>query len=746
MKKRAKLASCMSACELYYRFWQKFHRKLFLELHHNGILKTNMYFCSQNMNFVQKAMETFSTDNNQIRKNPFLEPNNTPHGTMPFDLIQESDYKPALLEGMALEDKEIDNIVNNQATPTFDNTVIPFVHSGETLGKVETTMGNLLTACTSDYLEKLAQEMTPMLTEHSTRILYNEKLFARIKHVKDSKPELNHEDQVLLDKIYDSFVERGINLPKKKKERLKEITKELSLSTLLFSQNVLKDTNRFKLHISNKEDLDGLPELQMEQAANLAREKGLDGWCFTLDQPSYFPILTYCKNRSLRRKVYLAHNTLCIKKNKFNNLDLVRKIVNLRLEASHIYGYKTYAQKALKHRMARNTVTVNKFINKLLEAYKPTAISDYGKIIDYARHTEGASFRMMPWDTSFYSHKLQLETFNYDAEMLRPYFELSKVIDGVFGLANKLYGISFRRNDSIPVYHKDVIAYEVFDEDGKYLAVLYTDFHPRPNKKNGAWMTSYQGQWIDINGKNIRPHVSLCMNLTKPTETKPALLTLGEVATFMHEFGHGLHEIFSQCKYECLSGTNVFWDFVELPSQFMENFAYEKEFLHTFAFHYETGEPIPDELIDRVVSSRHFNTGIACLRQLSFCMLDMAYYTLTSPLKTDVMEFEKKAWETAMVGTQTKAKTCMTTQFNHIMTGGYAAGYYCYKWAEVLDADAFAAFKEKGIFDKETASRFRHEILERGNTEHPAILYKNFRHRAPSIKAMLKRDGVKNTK
>ncbi len=689
-------------------------------------------------------METNSIDPCKIEGNPFLIPFNTPHDTIPFDSIQESDFKPAIIAGMECEDKEIDAIINNPDSPTFENTIIPFVLSGKILDKVETTMGNLLAACTSDKLEKLAEEMTPLLTEHSVRISHNQKLFERIKQVKDNKPELNHEDQVLLDKIYDNFVSSGINFPKRKKERLREITKELSLSSLQFSQNVLKDTNKFKLHITDEKELEGLPEIQMEQAANLAKEKGVEGWCFTLDYPSFAPILTYCKNRALRKKVYLAHNTLCIKKNKFNNIELVRKIVNLRLETANLFGYKTFAQKALKHRMARNTSTVEKFIDRLLKAYKPTAIDDYNKIKAYARQIEGSSFKLMPWDVSYYSHKLHLETFNYDAEMLRPYFELNKVIEGVFGLATKLYGITFKKNSSIPVYHKDVVAYEVFDENGSFLAVLYADFHPRPNKKSGAWMTSYQGQWIDQNGKDTRPHVSLCMNLTKPTETKPALLTLGEVTTFMHEFGHGLHEMFSRCKYGCLSGTNVYWDFVELPSQFMENFAVEKEFLHTFAFHYQTGEPLPDELIDKVVDSRRFNAGIACLRQLSFCLLDMAYYTLTEPLTTDIMEFEKVAWKPAIIGNITAQKTCMTTQFNHIMTGGYAAGYYCYKWAEVLDADAFAAFKEAGIFNKETAARFRHEILEKGNTEHPAVLYKNFRHRAPTIKAMLQRDGIKS--
>ena len=688
-------------------------------------------------------MSTTTDNGRATRPNPFLQDYNTLHDTTPFNLIQDTDYKPAILESIALADKEIDAIVDNPEPPTFENTILPFEECGSRLGRVETVLGNLLTACTSDYLENLAQELTPALTDHSTRILHNRRLFKRIKAVRDSKPQLTGEEQALLDKIYKGFVSNGIALPKKKQQQLIEISKELSLATLQFSQNVLKDTNRFKLHITDRDELSGLPELQLELAAKAAAEQGLDGWLFTLQQPSYAPLLTYCDNRNLRRKVYMAHNTLCIKKNKYNNLDLVRKIVNLRIKAAHIYGYKTPAHKALHNRMARTPEKVNRFIRLLLKYYKPTAKAEREELKAYACKLEGPDFNLRPWDTAYYSHKLKLEKYNVDAEMFRPYFELGNVIKGVFGLATRLYGITFRQNDRIATYHPDVTAYEVFDRDGRYLAVLYTDFHPRDNKKSGAWMTSFQGQWIDRRGNNIRPHVSLCMNLTKPTDTKPALLTLGEVSTFLHEFGHGLHEIFSQCRFESLSGTNVYWDFVELPSQFMENFATEKEFLHTFAFHYQTGEPLPDELIDRAVSAAHFNAGMACLRQLSFCLLDMAYYTRTTPLTEDIIEFEKRAWAPAIIDKQKALRTCMSTQFGHIMTGGYSAGYYCYKWAEVLDADAFAAFKEEGIFNPETALRFRREILEKGNTQHPATLYRNFRHHAPSIKPMLRRDGIK---
>ena len=678
------------------------------------------------------------------RQNPFLHEYNTLHDTTPFDSIEEQDFEPALEEGMKREDAEIDAIVNNPEPATFENTILPLERGGKLLGRVETVMGNLLSACTSDTLEALAQKMSPRLSEHSNRIAFNERLFARVKAVKKSNPSLTAEEQKLLDDVYEGFVRRGVGLPKKKKERLMQISTEASLKSLQFSQNVLKDTNRFKMLITDKGELAGMPDHQLDLARNAAQEAGHEeGWLFTLHAPSYGPLLSYCDNRSLRRKVWLAHNTLCIKKNKYNNLELARDLVNLRLEAAKLQGNKTYAQQALRHRMAEKPERVSKFLNQLLDAYKPAAKREYQDILDYARKTEGKNFRLRAWDVGYYAHKLQLERYAFDAEMLRPYFELSNVIKGVFGLATRLYGITFKENKDISVYHKDVVAYEVFDGNGEYLAVLYADFHPRSNKKSGAWMTSYQGQWIDDEGKNIRPHVSLTMNLTKPTADKPALLTLGEVSTFLHEFGHGLHEIFSQCRFESLSGTNVYWDFVELPSQFMENFALEKEFLQTFAFHYETGELIPDDLVDRVIESRHFNAGIACLRQLSFCLLDMAYYTRTEPLDEDIIAYEKAAWAPAQINKPSALRTCMTTQFQHIMTGGYAAGYYCYKWAEVLDADAFSAFQEEGIFNPETASRFRHEILERGNTQHPKILYRNFRRRNPSIKAMLRRDGLK---
>ena len=452
--------------------------------------------------------------------------------------------------------------------------------------------------------------------------------------------------------------------------------------------------------------------------------------------------MQYAQNRELRRQLYMARNTECTHDNDANNLAICKRLINLRRELAQLLGYDTYADYVLKKRMATNTANVYKLLNDLIKAYKPTAVKEREEVIAKARRMEGSDFEMMPWDASYYSHKLQLEKYNVDSEMLRPYLELSKVIDGVFGLANRLYGITFKENKDIPVYHPDVKAYEVYDKDGSFLAVFYADFHPRKGKQGGAWMTEYQGQYIDRKGKNVRPHVSVVMNLTKPTPDKPALLTLGEVDTFLHEFGHSLHGMFANTRFESLSGTNVWWDFVELPSQFMENYSLEKEFLATFAFHHETGEPMPDELIDRLIKGRNYNCASACLRQVSFGLLDMAYYTQKDEFTADIMEFEKEAWKDAIISPQLP-DTCMTVQFSHIMAGGYSAGYYSYKWAEVLDADAFAVFKKEGIFNPATAQRFRDCILSKGGTEHPMTLYKRFKGSEPTIDALLERNDIK---
>ena len=698
---------------------------------------------------------------NKERTNPFFLPYNTPHDTAPFDRIRMEDYEEAMLEGIRREDEQIDKIVNNPAKPTFDNTIIS-VDDGKDgedyynlLDRVSTVFFNLLSAETNDEMDALAQKMSPILTKHSNDIRLNEKLFERIKYVHRHHRKLSPEEKMLLDNCYDGFVRNGALLDAVGKERLRQLTEEISVLGLQFSQNLLKENKAFTLHLTDEAQLDGLPETAREAAALAAKEQGKEGWVFTLDFPSYLPFMTYSTQRELRRQLYMAKNTECIHDNTENNLEICKRIINLRRELAQLLGHNSYADYVLKHRMAGNVRNVYKLFNDLIKAYKPTAQKEVAAIEKMARQLEGKDFKLEPWDFGFYSHKLQLQKFNIDAEMLRPYFELSKVIDGVFGLANRLYGITFKENKDIPVYHPDVKAYEVFDEDGSFLAVFYADFHPRKGKQGGAWMTSYQGQWMECedmkkpfgpgNIKNVRPHVSVVMNLTKPTEEKPALLTLSEVETFLHEFGHSLHGMFANTRFESLSGTSVWWDFVELPSQFMENFAIEKEFLRTFAFHYKTGEPIPDDLIGRIVKSRNYNVAYTCMRQVGFGLLDMAYYTKKDEFTDDIIPFEKNAWEKAQILPQLP-DTCMTVQFSHIMAGGYAAGYYSYKWAEVLDADAFAVFKKHGVFDKKTARSFRENILSKGGTENPMTLYKRFKGGEPTIDALLKRNGIKTTK
>lgn len=690
-------------------------------------------------------MEEKTTDKN-IRKNPFFEPYTTPHETVPFDKIKIEDYEEAFMEGIRRDDEQIGKTISNTDEPTFDNTIINVDDDKDgyydLLSRVSTVFFNLLSAETNDEMDALAQKLQPILTKHANDVRLNKKLFERIKYVYEHHRKLTPEEQMLLENCYDGFVRSGALLDDEGKEKLRKLTEEASMLSLQFSQNLLKENKAYTINITNEEELDGLPDTTKEAAALAAKEHGKEGWVFTLDYPSYSPFMTYSTQRELRKQLYMMRNTICTHSNDENNINICRRIVNLRREIAQLLGFNTYADYVLKNRMASNEANVYKLLNDLISAYMPTAKAEVQDIEKKAKEMEGNDFIMEPWDFSYYSHKLQLERFNLDAEMLRPYFELSKVIEGVFGLANKLYGITFKENKDIPVYHGDVKAYEVFDKDGSYLAVFYADFHPRKGKQGGAWMTEYQGQWIDKKGENVRPHVSVVMNLTKPTAEKPALLTLGEVETFLHEFGHSLHGMFANTRFESLSGTNVWWDFVELPSQFMENYAVEKDFLRTFAFHYKTGEPLPDELIDRIAKSRNFMVAYGCMRQVSFGLLDMAYYTQSQPFTDDIIPFEKKAWEKAMVLPQLP-DTCMTVQFSHIMAGGYAAGYYSYKWAEVLDADAFSVFKKNGIFDKKTAQSFRDNILSKGGTEHPMTLYKRFRGGEPTIDALLERNGIK---
>jgi len=702
-------------------------------------------------------------DEQNSRTNPFFEPYATPHDTVPFDRIRIEDFEEAFMEGIRRDNEQIERTINNPAKPTFDNTIIDADDDKEgyydLLNRVSTVFFNLMSAETCDEMDALAQKMQPILTQHANDVRMNKRLFERISYVHRHHRKLTPEEKMLLDNCYDGFVRSGALLDDEGKERLRQLTEEVSMLSLQFSQNLLKENKAFILHLTDEKDLDGLPQTAIEAARQAADERQMEGWVFTLDMPSYSPFMTYSTRRELRRKMYMARNTVCTHDNSENNIDICKRIVNLRRQIANLLGYKTYADYVLKHRMASNVKNVYRLLDDLIDAYKPTALKEYDELealfmkdVRKQRKTSAKDkdhsqqSRMEPWDQGFYTHKLQMRKFNIDQEMLRPYFELSKVIQGVFALANRLYGITFKENSDIPVYHPDVKAYEVFDRDGSFLAVFYADFHPRKGKQGGAWMTEYQGQWIDRKGQNVRPHVSVVMNLTKPTAEKPALLTLGEVETFLHEFGHSLHGMFANTRFESLSGTNVWWDFVELPSQFMENYAVEKEFLRTFAFHYQTGEPLPDELIRRIVRSRNFMVGNACLRQVSFGLLDMAYFTLRNDFDEDIIAFEKKAWKKAIVHEIKRDKplgTCMTVQFSHIMAGGYAAGYYSYKWAEVLEADAFSLFRRHGIFDQKTAQSFRDNILSRGGTEHPMELYKRFRGAEPTIDALLKRNGIK---
>ena len=690
------------------------------------------------------------TDNITGKKehvNPFFLPYDTPHYTVPFDRITLADYEEAMMEGIRREDEQIEKIINNPDEPTFENTIIPEdgvkgrKHDYDLLSREESVFFNMLSAETNDEMDALAQKMSPILTKHSNDISLNPKIFERVKYVYEHHRELTPEENCLLEKSYEGFVRSGALLDEAGKDRLRKLTEEASMLSLQFSQNVLKENKAYTLHITDEQQLDGLPDTARDAAQEAAKEHELEGWVFTLDAPSYGPFMMYSTQRELRKDLYMARNTLCIKDNDTNNLELCKRLINLRREMAQLLGYDTFADYVMKHRMATTVENVYKLLNDLIEAYKPTAIQEREEVEALAKEEEGADFKMESWDVAYYSQLLKKKKYDLDPEMLRPYLELGNVIKGVFGLATRLYGITFKENKDIPVYHSDVMPYEVYDKDGSYLAVLYVDFHPRKGKRDGAWMTEFQGQWIERDGTNVRPHVSLVMNFSKPTEDKPALLRLGEVETFLHEFGHSLHGIFANTRFESLSGTNVWWDFVELPSQFMENFAVEKEFLRTFAFHYQTGDPMPDELIEKVIASCNYGAATACLRQVSFGLLDMAYYTHKDEFTEDIIPFEKKAWAPAIIDEQ-RMDTCMTVQFSHIMAGGYAAGYYSYKWAEVLDADAFSVFKKEGIFNQETAQRFRDNILSRGGTEHPMTLYKRFRGQEPTIDALKERDGL----
>lgn len=685
------------------------------------------------------SMCTTKTNNN-----PLLQAWNTPHATAPFDKIKLEHYLPAMKECMEKEDKVIEQIIQNTKPATFENTIEALENGSKRLERITSIFGNLMSAETSDEMQDLAKQIMPILTRHSNQIMLNEALFQRIKKVYDQRNSLslNKEQTKLLEDTYQGFARNGANLNEEQKTTYKKISEQLSQLTMEYGECNLKATNQFELLISNKEELKGLPESALEAAEIAAQKKEKKGWLFTLHYPSYVPVMTYASNRKLRHDMYLAYTTQCSHNDKLDTKEIVKKIANLRLQMANLLGYRTYADYILINRMAEKSQHVYQLLDHLIEAYRPAALKEKTAIELFAKNKEGHAIDLKPWDWGYYSNLLKDKEFSINQEMLRPYFELSQVKKGVFGLATKLYGITFKENKEIPVYHKDVDAYEVMDKDGKYLGVLYTDFFPRAGKRSGAWMTEFKGQWIEKDGTNSRPHISLVMNFTMPTKEKPALLTYNEVETFLHEFGHSLHGMLSNVTYNSLSGTNVYRDFVELPSQFMENFGTEKEFLHTFAKHYKTGEIIPDELIQRLIDSSNFNAGNLCLRQVTFALLDMAWHDRATAFEGDVISYEHKAMKKAEIMDRPN-EALMSTHFGHIFSGGYAAGYYGYKWAEVLDADAFAYFKKKGIFNASVANSFRENILSKGGTQHPMKLYKNFKGSEPTIDALLERNGLK---
>lgn len=677
-----------------------------------------------------------------IAQNPFFTKAKTPHETFPFDKLKNEHFMPAVKEAIKRHDKEIDAIANSKAKPTFKNTIVALERSGAMFSNVLQVFFALNGAETNDEMQQIAQEISPLLNEHSNNIVLNEKLFARVKAVYDQREslKLTTEEAQLLKNTYEGFATSGAALSKEQKEVYRDLSQKLDLATLAFGQNALKEVNEYSLLITDKNVLAGMPEWFMESAAESAKQAGKEGWMLDLRATSYVPVMTYADNRDLRREIWMAYNTQCIEGSKYDNTQNIRDIINYRLEIAKLFGYDNYASYALRNRMAEDIDNVNNLLNQLIDAYTPLAQAEVKALQDYA-NANGAYFQIMPWDFSYYSEKLKTAKFDLNDEMLKPYFQLENVKKGVFGLANKLYGLNFTKNSKIPVYHKEVDAYEVTDKDGNYVAVLYTDFHPRAGKRAGAWMTEYKGQWRDEKGRDSRPHITIVMNFTRPTSTTPALLTFNEVETFLHEFGHALHGMLSECTYPSLSGTSVYRDFVELPSQIMENWAVEQEFLDEWAVHYQTGEKIPAELVKKLVDASNFNAGYDCLRQVSFGLQDMAFHTITTPFNGDVCELERISTARASVLPNVPG-TGRCTTFTHIFSGGYAAGYYSYKWAEVLDADAFALFKQNGIFDKKTAEAFKNNILTRGGTEHPMTLYKRFRGQEPSIDALLIRNGI----
>jgi len=679
--------------------------------------------------------------NNQTNMNVLIEKFNTPFGSAPFKQINITDYKPAFEFAIKEAKKEIDEIANNAIEPTFKNTIEALDFSGQMLGRIRSIFFNLNSAETSPEMQKLAQELSPMLTAFGNDITLNEKLFARIQMLYNQRNELNlnQEQIMLLEKNYKNFARNGALLSNEEKEKLRTIDKGLSTLALTFGENVLAETQNYYLQITNQDDLKGLPESVIEAAKGVAKSKNLEGWVFTLDYPSYVPFMTYADNRKLRKEMAIAFGSKGFKNNANDNQELVKKIANLRFDRAKLLGYETHSHFVLEERMAQNPNKVHSFLKDLKDKATPASKKEHEQLTAFAKKTDGIEV-LERWDTAYYSEKLKQELFNLDNELLKPYFELNNVLQGAFTIANKLFDLNFKEVKNVDTYHPDVKTFEVSDANGVFVALFYTDFHPRKGKRNGAWMTSFKNQYIQ-NGINERPHIANVCNFTPPTETKPSLLSFNEVTTLFHEFGHGLHGMLANTKYPGLSGTSVFWDFVELPSQIMENWCYEPEALALFAKHYQTGELLPQIYIEKIKESASFMQGTATLRQVSLGLLDMAYHSQDPTNIQNIKEFELKATDGTSFLPDVK-ENLISTSFSHIFAGGYSSGYYSYKWAEVLDADAFAYFQEKGIFNKEVAKKFQDFILSKGGTEHPMTLYKKFRGQEPQPDALLKRSGL----
>lgn len=669
-------------------------------------------------------------------------PFDTQFHTAPFSKIKNEHFLPAFKKAIEKAKKEIEDITNNPETPSFKNTVEALDFSGEELDRISSIFFNLNSAETNDEIQKIAQEVSPLLSEFSNDITLNEKLFKRIKTVYQAQNSLNltTEQKTLLDKKYKSFSRNGANLPEDKKQQLRDIDKELSKLKLKFGENVLAETNKFEMLLTKEEEVAGLPEGAKEAAQQLAESKCKKGWLITLHYPSYIPFMTYTNNRELRKKLAIASGAKAFHNDALDNQENVLKIVKLRHERANLLGYKTHAHFVLEERMAKTPEKVETFLNELLEKAKPAALKEFTELESFAKELDGID-QLQKWDGAYYAEKLKQKRFDLDDEKLKPYFKLENVIQGVFTISERLYDLHFEEISTIDKYHQDVLTYKVTNDKGDLVSIFYADFFPRPGKRNGAWMTSYKPQYVK-NGENSRPHISIVCNFTKPTKSKPSLLTFNEVSTLFHEFGHALHGMLANTTYPSLSGTSVFWDFVELPSQVLENWCYEKEALELFATHYETGEVIPMDLIEKIKASSTFHEGMQTLRQLSFGLLDMSWHGVESPetIKS-VKEHELKAFENTKLYPDV-AENCMSTSFSHIFQGGYSSGYYSYKWAEVLDADAFEFFKEKGIFNKDVATKFKEHVLSQGGTEDPMILYKRFRGHEPQPNALLKRAGL----